>query len=115
MRGKIPWRKIYAAIGAVLFVISDLVLAVNKFCQPVAGERYIIMTTYYAAQFFIALSVVNSMLLSPSATTNGQVAVVTRDDENDEKNGKFCLNRTSMDDNLKSDEQSCDIKEEIIK
>ena len=60
LQGEIPWRKIYAAIGATLFVISDTVLAINKFCSPVAGERYIVMVTYFAAQLLIALSVVNS-------------------------------------------------------
>ena len=73
----------------MLFVASDYILAVNKFCWPVAGERYIIMVTYYAAQFFIALSVVNSnFVLSPATNVNG---VVVRGDE---KNRNFHVNRT---------------------
>ena len=59
----IPWRKMYAFSGSVLFVVSDCVLAYNKFCGGVVFEREIIMTTYYAAQGCIALSVINHNLL----------------------------------------------------
>jgi len=40
-------------LGAVLFVFSDCVLAVNKFVQPLPDERFWIMATYYAAQLLI--------------------------------------------------------------
>ena len=60
----IPWRKIYASIGATLFVVSDTILAVNKFCYPVPYESIIIMTTYYGAQMFIAFSIINSRLFN---------------------------------------------------
>ena len=40
-------------LGAVLFVFSDLVLAVNRFVSPVPGERFLIMVPYYAAQLLI--------------------------------------------------------------
>lgn len=59
---EIPWRKIYAALGATLFIISDLVLAINKFCCPVPYENALIMSTYYGAQMFIAFSIINSQL-----------------------------------------------------
>ncbi|XP_045059437.2 lysoplasmalogenase TMEM86B isoform X2 [Desmodus rotundus] len=42
--------------GAVLFTISDTVLAWSTFIQPLAHGRLLVMATYYAAQFFIALS-----------------------------------------------------------
>lgn len=38
------------AIGALCFLFSDLVLAWNKFVEPVEGARYLIMVTYYVAQ-----------------------------------------------------------------
>ena len=41
-------------IGASLFVISDSVLAINKFYQPFPQAAVIIMLTYGLAQFFIA-------------------------------------------------------------
>ena len=63
LRGDIPWRKIYAAGGVFLFVVSDITLAVNKFCRPIPVEREIVMVTYYAAQLCISLSAVNSRRL----------------------------------------------------
>uniref|UniRef100_A0A452HYK3 lysoplasmalogenase n=1 Tax=Gopherus agassizii TaxID=38772 RepID=A0A452HYK3_9SAUR len=61
--GFMGWRAIAglsACIGAVLFMVSDLTIAVNKFCFPVPYSRAIIMATYYAAQMLIALSAVES-------------------------------------------------------
>ena len=40
-------------LGAVLFVFSDSVLAVNKFVQPIPFERYWIMVPYLTAQLLI--------------------------------------------------------------
>ncbi len=40
-------------IGAILFVISDSVLAYNMFVSRVPNHRYWIMVTYYAAQLLI--------------------------------------------------------------
>ena len=62
LKGDIPWRKIFAACGAILFVVSDSVLAVNKFVMPLPWERQVSMTTYYSAQLCLSLSVVNSRL-----------------------------------------------------
>lgn len=42
-------------IGTVLFVISDAIIAVNKFHKPVPLSGLWIMLTYYAAQAMIAL------------------------------------------------------------
>lgn len=64
LSGDIPWKKILSAIGAFLFVISDIFIGINKFCYPVPFERVIVMTTYYAAQLFISLSVINFHLTS---------------------------------------------------
>ncbi|XP_033118389.1 lysoplasmalogenase-like protein TMEM86A isoform X1 [Anneissia japonica] len=52
------WTKICATVGAILFCISDFVLAVNKFRYPVPYNTEIIMGTYYTAQLGLALSVV---------------------------------------------------------
>ena len=41
------------AIGALLFVASDYILAWNKFVSPIAAEKYLIMVPYYLAQIFI--------------------------------------------------------------
>ena len=63
LQGDIPWRKIYAAIGATLFGISDTILAFNKFCCPIPYNDPLIMITYYGAQMFIAFSIINSGIL----------------------------------------------------
>ena len=40
-------------LGAAAFVVSDSLLAINKFYQPFAYAGVLIMLTYCAAQFFI--------------------------------------------------------------
>ncbi len=40
--------------GALLFVLSDSLLAINKFNAPFAAAAFLIMLTYCAAQYFIA-------------------------------------------------------------
>ena len=45
------------AIGAVLFLASDSLLAVGKFVGPFAGRNYLVWGTYYAAQYLIATGV----------------------------------------------------------
>lgn len=44
---------IWMLTGALLFVISDSVLAINKFYQPVGSSGILIMLTYGLAQLFI--------------------------------------------------------------
>jgi alkylglycerol monooxygenase len=48
---------ILAAAGARLFVISDSVLAFQRFVQPLDWGRGVVLGTYFAAQGSIALSV----------------------------------------------------------
>jgi uncharacterized membrane protein YhhN len=40
-------------MGASFFVISDSLLAINKFYQPFAHAGILIMLTYCTAQYFI--------------------------------------------------------------
>ncbi len=46
-----------AGIGATLFVISDSLLAVNRFRKSFAPMRLMVLSTYFTAQTFIALSI----------------------------------------------------------
>jgi uncharacterized membrane protein YhhN len=39
--------------GACLFILSDSIIAVNKFLTPISFSSFWIMTTYYSAQFCI--------------------------------------------------------------
>ncbi|GAB3949093.1 lysoplasmalogenase [Spirosoma harenae] len=43
----------WVAIGAILFILSDSAIAVDKFLQPITGATWFIMTTYAAAQYLI--------------------------------------------------------------
>jgi len=54
--GKVNRRSyILVLAGAILFIISDSVLAINKFVQPVSLSTLIIMGTYIAAQWLITV------------------------------------------------------------
>lgn len=56
------WSKLCGCFGSIFFVLSDLTIAVDRFCFPVPFAHQIIMLTYYAAQIGIALSVVDSQV-----------------------------------------------------
>jgi uncharacterized membrane protein YhhN len=45
----------YILLGALLFVVSDSLLAVNKFMIVLPYENLLIMSSYYAAQYFLLL------------------------------------------------------------
>ncbi len=45
-----------AAVGAALFVISDSLLALDRFRQKFVAARVLVLTTYWAAQWLIAMS-----------------------------------------------------------
>jgi uncharacterized membrane protein YhhN len=46
--------------GALLFVVSDSLLAINKFVSPLPYAGFLIMSTYLAAQFLIVLGVLRA-------------------------------------------------------
>lgn len=50
------WNNMCACGGAVLFAISDTLIAVDKFYTPIIYRRALIMSTYYLAQLGIAMS-----------------------------------------------------------
>lgn len=52
-RTRIP----YAIIGALLFITSDSILAINRFITQLPFAHGLIMLTYYGAQIFIVLSI----------------------------------------------------------
>jgi uncharacterized membrane protein YhhN len=43
-------------VGVILFLISDSLLAVNRFLRSWPTAQYHVMSTYYSAQLLIALS-----------------------------------------------------------
>ncbi|XP_046642216.1 lysoplasmalogenase-like protein TMEM86A [Daphnia pulicaria] len=54
------WTKLCSCVGGFFFVISDAIIGFHMFYSPIPYGQVLIMTTYYAAQLGIALSVVDS-------------------------------------------------------
>jgi uncharacterized membrane protein YhhN len=48
-----PW----VAIGAVLFLVSDSLLAIHKFKTPIPYRDFLVWSTYYAGQYSIAMGI----------------------------------------------------------
>jgi uncharacterized membrane protein YhhN len=46
-----------ACIGALLFVVSDGALAINRFARPFRGAQAVVLGSYFPAQMLIALSI----------------------------------------------------------
>lgn len=46
-----------ALAGALLFIASDSILALNRFKRPFRSAQFLILSTYFAAQWLIALSI----------------------------------------------------------
>ncbi|MBF4519303.1 lysoplasmalogenase [Flavobacterium sp. ANB] len=58
--GFLVWKKSGSKlvfIGAIAFVISDSILAINKFYMPIQKSALIIMLTYLVAQYLIVVGV----------------------------------------------------------
>jgi uncharacterized membrane protein YhhN len=61
------------AVGAVFFMLSDALLAINRFAQPLPMAQFWVLATYYAAQVLIVRNAVPSgvalgFLASPQPT-----------------------------------------------
>lgn len=54
VQSSLPLR--WAVLGAVMFIVSDSFIAINKFVIPIPLETYWIMSTYYGAQFMLVTS-----------------------------------------------------------
>lgn len=64
-RDVVPNRSYYTVLtGAVLFVLSDSVIAIDRFLESYAASPFIIMSTYAAAQYLIVTGVVSAHLTS---------------------------------------------------
>jgi uncharacterized membrane protein YhhN len=46
-------NSIGVAVGATVFMLSDSILAINKFAMPVPASEFLILATYYTAQILI--------------------------------------------------------------
>lgn len=67
-KGKTSRKSYYfAAFGAGFFVISDSLLALNKFDSPINQSGLLIMFTYISAQFLIAMGIISHITKSISS------------------------------------------------
>ncbi|WP_193726621.1 lysoplasmalogenase [Paenibacillus guangzhouensis] len=64
-------RNAYAAVGSILFVASDSILAWNKFIGSVPASGFLVMLTYFAAQALIACSIANGLAGKKSTDVRG--------------------------------------------
>ena len=55
--GLLEQSSLLATIGALLFLFSDSVNAVNRFKKPFGVAQVLILGTYFAAQLLFALSI----------------------------------------------------------
>ena len=46
-------RSSWLGLGAFIFILSDGMIAYNKFVTPIEGIRFPIMITYYTAQYLL--------------------------------------------------------------
>jgi uncharacterized membrane protein YhhN len=56
IKGYFSWEKPMNSIiliGAIFFVTSDSLLAINKFYNPIQSANFLIMFTYIVAQYLI--------------------------------------------------------------
>ncbi|XP_012555911.1 lysoplasmalogenase TMEM86A isoform X1 [Hydra vulgaris] len=53
------WTSLCGVLGATFFMLSDFIIGFDKFVAPVPISRLLIMSSYYIAQLFMAMSAVN--------------------------------------------------------
>ncbi|GAB3886702.1 lysoplasmalogenase [Spirosoma agri] len=51
----------WVVAGALLFILSDSAIAIDKFLQPIPGSAWVIMSTYAAAQYLIAVGMMQQL------------------------------------------------------
>ena len=67
--GRLDTRTAWSFIsGAMFFVISDTLLAINRFSHPLPGGGFLVMSTYCLAQFLLARGSVLHLTGSQSKT-----------------------------------------------
>jgi len=58
--------------GACFFIVSDSLIAVNRFLAPLPLSGYLVMGTYYAAQLFITIGAARRIAPLTSELTSGK-------------------------------------------
>lgn len=70
-----------AAVGSVLFVISDTLISLTMFVQVIPHARILVMLTYYSAQFCISLSTLCDVLKYKKAKGSKKLSRKLRDQD----------------------------------
>ena len=55
----------WVLMGALLFILSDSLIAIDKFLHPLSGAAFWIMSTYAAAQYLIVVGMLQSVTVVP--------------------------------------------------
>lgn len=55
---------VWVFVGAILFMISDGLIAINKFVIPFPASAFFIMSTYMAAQYLITIGLIRQTVKS---------------------------------------------------
>gem|GEM_PF-376792 len=67
LRGQVPGT-LAVAVGAVLFMLSDTLLAINRFVQPLPWSQVWVLSTYFAAQALIVAGMLRGLAAGPAPT-----------------------------------------------
>lgn len=59
IQSQISFNLVFA--GSLLFVVSDTLIALNKFLAPIPADRFWVMSTYMAAQFLIVTGILKQL------------------------------------------------------
>ena len=70
-----------AAAGALLFMVSDSVLAVRQFRGPYPRAQALILSTYWLAIALVAAAAVNAVTLAPQSAGEHHKAVAAHQTE----------------------------------
>jgi uncharacterized membrane protein YhhN len=49
----------WAVLGAFVFILSDSLIAIDRFLQPLPLSSYLVMITYYCAQWMLIQGALN--------------------------------------------------------
>ncbi len=60
LQSDLPWQ--WAPLGALIFISSDTLIALDKFIHPLPLRSYLVMLTYYAAQWMLIEGFVSKRL-----------------------------------------------------
>jgi len=101
------WTKLSSCLGAIAFVFSDFMICYDKFVGTVPYAHNIIMVSYYIAQMFITVSVVDSQadsLIKDDDDSDMKMQHVIEQSQKDVPNETPCISESS---DSETDKESC--------